>query len=157
MTPTHINRNSWTIPLQGAISDPNLSDGSAAGSGVNPDTVQVTLLDENGDTAGQAAQAVTLSTAAWQIDYIFNGKRPNGLYHIEIQAGDLAGNVITQTIGSVRLDTYAGRVDLNQGSQNQTAQPNAAVQTNGAIQTTCPPGQRRERTECARRTGPGPQ
>ena len=129
VTPTHINRNSWTIPLQGAISDPNLSDGSAAGSGVNPDTVQVTLLDENGDTAGQAAQAVTLNTAAWQIDYIFNGKRPNGLYHIEIQAGDLAGNVITQTIGSVRLDTYAGRVDLNQGSQNQTAQPNAAVQT----------------------------
>ena len=136
--PSKGDNNTWTVPLQGSISDPALSDGSAAGSGINPGTVQVTLFDENGDTAGQAAQAVTLSNNTWQLDYTFNGKRPNGLYTIEIHAVDLAGNIITQTIGSVRLDTYGGHADLYQNRLDNNVQANSTVQARVASAANAP-------------------
>ena len=128
--PAHLERNTWTVPLQGSISDPGLSDSSASGSGVNPGNVQVTLVDENGNSAGQAAQAVAINNTIWQLDYIFNGKRPNGLYDIQMVAGDWAGNVITQTLGTVRVDTYGGRVDLYHDHQDGGSQTNGAVQAN---------------------------
>jgi Concanavalin A-like lectin/glucanases superfamily/Bacterial TSP3 repeat len=133
--PNHIGRNSWTVPLAGSISDPALSDGSAAGSGVNPASVQVTLLDANGNTAGQAAQLVTLNNNAWQLDYAVDGKRPNGLYNVQMRAGDMAGNVITQTVGSLRLDTYGGHPDLYQDRNADNTQASSAISQTNTLQT----------------------
>jgi hypothetical protein len=131
----HTGHNSWSVPLDGTISDPDLSDGNP-GSGVDPASVQVTLLDENGNNTGQAGQLVTLNNNTWQLDYAVDGKRPNGLYDIEMRAGDWAGNVITQTIGSLRLDTYGGHADLYQDRLADNSQASSAVSQNGALQTT---------------------
>ncbi|MEM7344038.1 MAG: LamG domain-containing protein, partial [Chloroflexota bacterium] len=111
-SPVRQNKNEWHIPLSGTVSDPNLVNGSGAGSGVVADTVMVTLYEEDGDVAGAGIQSATVNNGNWSLDYLFNGSRPNGLFTIELIASDEVGNETIQMLGTLRIDGRSSRIDL---------------------------------------------
>ena len=120
-SPTQTSLDSWEISLNGTVTDPEVIS-NVAGSGVNEDSVQISLLDANGDVAGSGVQFATVTNSDWQIDYQFEGQRPNGLYQIQLRVEDVVGNAAETIIGSVRIDVEAGRFDLyTVGVENENA------------------------------------
>ncbi len=115
--PSQLQR--WVLSLAGTITEPNLSSGDA-GSGIR--TLQLTIYDADNKIIGAGTQPVSVPVSApvsitgngpWQHDYLFFEK-PDGLYRIEAQVSDKAGNQRTIQLGTVHFDGHA---------------PNAAVTT----------------------------
>ena len=109
-------RDTWHLSLSGTILDELLSDG-VDGSGVDLNSVWITVQQENGDVVGYGAQRPVLTPAAlgynWQIDYLFPEREPTGLLTVVIEAKDRVGNQSTRQI-SVLLDATppTGTLDL---------------------------------------------
>ena len=102
----------WTVPLDGTVNDPNLSSGDP-GSDVASDGVHVTLLDTEGNPAGQGRQAATLNGNHWTADYDFYEADATGTYTVSVAARDKVGNSSTTNLLTVRLDTTAPRASLD--------------------------------------------
>lgn len=81
----------WLLPLSGNISDPILPDGFD-GSGVDPDSVFVSVTDDRGVLLGGAPQKADVEGSGWSIDYEIFGPRPTGRYTITVTAEDMVGN-----------------------------------------------------------------
>ncbi|MCP4428773.1 MAG: LamG domain-containing protein, partial [Chloroflexi bacterium] len=105
---------SWTLPLAGSISDPDIAIG-ISGSGVVTNTVLISLVDSSGAILNGAPQAVTVSGWGWSIDYLLGGERPSGRYTIEVTSADLMGNEATAVIGAIYLDERSPSVDTLNG------------------------------------------
>ncbi|MCP4537114.1 MAG: DUF11 domain-containing protein, partial [Chloroflexi bacterium] len=117
-TPAQDTELYWTLTLTGAITDPDLGDGSAAGSGVLTSNVKINLLDEEGLLAtGLGPQTASVAGDVWSVDYVFDGNRPTGQYTIRVIAEDKVGNILSSTVGivgsDIRTDASAPDVDLH--------------------------------------------
>ncbi len=68
--------DTWTISLNGTISDPAV--GGTPGSGLVTESVMVSLVNSTGKTLdGEAQQAiVNEDTDTWTIDYLVGGEKP---------------------------------------------------------------------------------
>ena len=107
-----ISATEWTIPLSGLVDDPDIANGGGAGSGLVAESVRVTLYEEDGDVAGSGPQIAEVNGSQWSLDYLFNGRKPNGLYTVNIIAMDEVGNIAETTVGTVLIDGRASRIDL---------------------------------------------
>ncbi|MGD8969378.1 MAG: LamG domain-containing protein, partial [Anaerolineae bacterium] len=107
-------QNTWMVHLSDTLQDPTIQgSGGAAGSGVAPGSVWVTLLDPQGEVAGRGARQATLTDSTWAVDYLFDRVMPTGLYTVSIQAADMVGNESTTTLGTIQVDATASSADLN--------------------------------------------
>ncbi|MCZ7568702.1 MAG: proprotein convertase P-domain-containing protein [Ardenticatenaceae bacterium] len=110
--------DTWKLALSGTVSDPTLSSG-AAGSGVNPESVQVTLLDAEGNSAGAGMQLAAVTGSQWAVDYLFYDANPTGVYTLTVQAEDRMGNRATRSV-RFHLDASppGAELDLNAAPAN---------------------------------------
>lgn len=99
--------NVWTVDLSGSVSDPNIAGTSAPGSGLQPDSVRVALLDANGAIVGGQAQPVTLSGNTWTITYTIAEAHPTGRYTVRLEAIDRMGNQANLVLGTIQVDATA--------------------------------------------------
>jgi subtilisin-like proprotein convertase family protein len=99
--------NVWTVDLSGSVSDPGIAGTSMPGSGLQPDSVRVALLDANGALVGEQAQPVTLSGNAWAITYNIAEARPTGRYTVRLEAADRVGNRASRVLGTILVDAAA--------------------------------------------------
>ncbi|MCP5096129.1 MAG: hypothetical protein GY943_11290, partial [Chloroflexi bacterium] len=121
-SPVRINYNEWYIPLDGTGSDPKI--GTSGGSGLKTDSVMVALYEEDGDMAGAGLQTATVVDGNWSVDYLFNGRRPNGQYSIEVSAMDELGNITVATLGTLHIDGHSSRIDLYaEAGENENIPP----------------------------------
>ena len=82
----------WTIDLAGAISDPPVNDGLISpGSGVNPTSVLVSILTNEGS---QIVQPAVLAGSGWSavIEFPTATGDPTGAYTVTVRAADNVGN-----------------------------------------------------------------
>ncbi|HQI84959.1 MAG TPA: tandem-95 repeat protein [Anaerolineae bacterium] len=103
--------NVWSVDLSGSVSDPNIAGTSTPGSGLQPDSVRVALLDANGAIVGEQAQPVTLSGNAWTVAYRIAEARPTGRYTVRLEAADRVGNQASLVLGTILVDASAPRGD----------------------------------------------
>ncbi|MCA0353706.1 MAG: hypothetical protein LCH85_17065 [Chloroflexi bacterium] len=95
----------WTVALNGTVSD--------TGSGIDPSSVQLSLLDSSGALAGlDQAQTATVSGNTWSLNYGFANKRPAGRYNLSLSATDMVGNNWSGIVGSIVLDGRAPSMQL---------------------------------------------
>jgi len=103
----------WIAPLNGTMADPALSSGTP-GSGVDPDTVLVTLVGPQGDSLGAERQLAAVRRGTWTIDYLFSGARPTGRYTVTVAAADRMGNASSAEASvHLHLDAAAPAADLD--------------------------------------------
>ena len=103
--------DTWLLSLSGTVSDPVLPGGHA-GSGVAPESVRVTLLDADGDPAGDGPQAVTINDSTWALDYVFSEASPTGPYTLHIEAEDGVGNQTSTDLVTLQVDATAPSAEL---------------------------------------------
>ncbi|HEX8683017.1 MAG TPA: LamG-like jellyroll fold domain-containing protein, partial [Ardenticatenaceae bacterium] len=106
-----------STPLQ-VVSEVTLSgtvsDGGIVSSGVATETVAVQLLDAQGGQVSGYASA-TSDGSVWSVAYPL-GPNPYGAYSVVLSVQDEVGNAITDTLGTVALDSLAPTGDLMVGS-----------------------------------------
>ncbi|MFV9507238.1 MAG: LamG-like jellyroll fold domain-containing protein [Oscillochloridaceae bacterium umkhey_bin13] len=107
LAPTRLADGSWAINLSGTISDP--PSGGQPGSGVDPASLQVTLLavgNELGGPQGGSTVAANLNGERWQVLYQLPSAPldPTGFYQATLRAADRVGNPVAV---SVRLQVDA--------------------------------------------------
>jgi hypothetical protein len=102
----------WNVSLSGTISDPRLST-AVAGSGINTETVLVSLIDTTGAVVAGGPYLATISGSTWSVDYAVTDDRPVGRYTVRMAAADQIGNSVTQDLGTVLLDGRAPAVKFN--------------------------------------------
>ncbi|MFM8319582.1 MAG: LamG domain-containing protein, partial [Chloroflexota bacterium] len=107
-------RNTWFLPLSFTVQDPGLDDGSDP-SGLDPNSVRVTIYSPSGQPAGQGTQIPTYDAAGgrWTLDYLFPEKEPSGRLVVVIEATDRVSNHTIHRY-NVLLDASPGRGQLNQ-------------------------------------------
>ncbi|MEM7029933.1 MAG: LamG-like jellyroll fold domain-containing protein [Chloroflexota bacterium] len=98
---TEVSDQQWTASIQGTANDPRPNSTYWTDSGVA--SVSVTLLDRQGQVAGEGKQ-LAQGTTAWSVDYSFLNVRPSGVYTIVVDVDDNVGNSGTYTVGTVLLD-----------------------------------------------------
>ena len=79
--------NTWAVRLSGTVSDPPLAD-SSAGSGVQPQSVVVTLLTAQGGSVGAGRQIARVSGSQWSLDYALTNNQSSGAYTVQVEAAD---------------------------------------------------------------------
>jgi uncharacterized repeat protein (TIGR01451 family) len=97
------------VTLSGTV-----SDGGIVSSGVATETVAVQLLDAQGGQVSGYASA-TSDGSVWNVVYPL-GPNPYGEYSVVLSVQDKVGNAITDTLGTVALDSLAPTGDLMVGS-----------------------------------------
>jgi hypothetical protein len=105
----------WTIDLAGAISDPPVNDGQISpGSGVNPASVLVSILTNEGS---QVVQPAVLAGSGWSavIEFPAAIGDPTGAYTVTARAADNVGNQ-GEASGSLRLDVARVTATISQAS-----------------------------------------
>ncbi len=94
-------RKTWYLYMQGQVLDETLSQGSP-GSGLDLNSIKVTIYSENGEIVGAGEQLPILTPATngydWELDYLFPEKEPTGALTAVITATDMVGNQTTKTI-----------------------------------------------------------
>ena len=112
LTPMPNQNDSWTVALNGTVSDATLS-GGFAGSGVISTTVLVGLRASDGSYLSANRQQVALNSTNWSVTFQILNEQPNGTYTIELQAADALGNQATVDVGSLLFDVVApvGEID----------------------------------------------
>jgi len=114
-------KNTWQVHLNGTVSDPALTGGRIAGSGVQTDSVRVALLDSIGEIPGGRAQTVVLSGTTWSLDYIIKVAQPTGRYTVRVTALDRVGNSTQFDRGPFQIDAVAPGGDVNAASLSSIA------------------------------------
>jgi subtilase family serine protease/subtilisin-like proprotein convertase family protein len=76
----------WKLSLSGTIGDPQI--GSVVGSGVAPESIQVSLIDSDGSVIGLGTQLAKLTGTAWSLDYLLDEADPSGGYTVKLTAVD---------------------------------------------------------------------
>ena len=94
-----------TLDLFGTVSDAGL-----VSSGVNPNTMVVSLYDKPGEERSNV-RAVTSDGATWAVEYPFTVP-PYGAYGIWTSVEDQAGNRFDGTVGLIKLDAYGAIADV---------------------------------------------
>ncbi|MFN8471119.1 MAG: LamG-like jellyroll fold domain-containing protein [Anaerolineae bacterium] len=118
--------NAWVLPLAGAVTDPALA-GGAAGSGVDPNSVRVSLVRPDGEIVG-GPQTATVSAGRWSLDYILRDANPTGGYTVRVEAADAVGNKTVSDASIVRLDATAPGAELTStGASTVTIGSGAAL------------------------------
>ena len=114
----------WVVHLTGEVSDPDLAD-DHPGSGVATDSVEVTLFNAGGGTAGEGPEPATVSGNSWSVDYVLTEAQPDGHYTVTVKATDnvatlpglsddqVAHHTATLERG-IHIDTTAPAVHLDQ-------------------------------------------
>jgi len=107
-------QNTWLVQLNGTVNDPILANsGNAAGSGVQADSVRVSLVDATGAILGGAAQAVALSGVNWSLDYLIPEAQPTGRYTVHLEAADRIGNQADIALATILVDASAPGGDVS--------------------------------------------
>ncbi|MBA3469749.1 MAG: hypothetical protein H0T53_08900 [Herpetosiphonaceae bacterium] len=108
----------WSVTLAGAISDPAIAlagGGTIAGAGVDPDSVQVALIDAASNSVSSRTFLATVSGNTWTVDYRILGQRPTGLYTLQVSAADLLGNQTAgANVGTVLFDLQPPSIELDE-------------------------------------------
>jgi len=94
---------SWSLPLSGTISDPDISSG-VPGSGIYTDTVILSIIDGQGKELGGNPQTAVISGGLWSVNYQIAGERPLGMYTLTLSLEDRVGNQASLPVGTIRLD-----------------------------------------------------
>ncbi len=103
----------WRVRLSGGIVDPAIK-GGAPGSGVDTESVAVTLLGPEGDPLGAGRQPAAIGGGTWSLNYVFGGARPTGRYTITVTAADRLGNASSAEAPiDLHLDATAPTADLD--------------------------------------------
>ena len=105
----------WTINLAGEISDPPVNDGLISpGSGVNPTSVLVSILTNEGS---QVVQPADLAGSGWSavIEFPAATGDPTGAYTVTVRAADNVGNQ-GEASGALRLDVARVTATISQAS-----------------------------------------
>ncbi|HZW04621.1 MAG TPA: LamG-like jellyroll fold domain-containing protein, partial [Anaerolineaceae bacterium] len=101
--------NTWFLHMQGQVVDEILNQGQP-GSGLDLDSMKVTVYSENNEVAGKGAQVPTLVPVEngydWSLDYLFPEAEPTGALTVVIEVKDLVGNQAAHTV-HVLLDATA--------------------------------------------------
>jgi hypothetical protein len=112
----------WFLHMEGQVLDDTLSQGSP-GSGLDLNSMKVTVYSENGEVVGEGEQMPALTPATngydWTLDYLFPEKEPTGALTVVIQAKDLVGNLATKTI-HILMDASAPNTKM-ESHQVQTS------------------------------------
>ncbi|MCI0394919.1 MAG: tandem-95 repeat protein [Chloroflexi bacterium] len=123
----------WSIDLSGTLADPELNTTPAvAGSGVDPTSVLVTLVDETGRIVGKIGQPAIVSGANWSLIYRIKGFRPLGVSTIQLTVADLVGNQATHAVGTLRFDERPPQASFNRWLMNNTVISDTATLTGPA-------------------------
>lgn len=110
--------NHWYLRMQGQVFDDSLSSG-LPGSGLDINSMKVTVYSENGEVVGAGEQIPDLVPAErgydWNLDYLFPETEPTGALKVVIEVKDLVENLATKTI-NILLDASApnARMESNQ-------------------------------------------
>ncbi|MFN8497212.1 MAG: LamG-like jellyroll fold domain-containing protein [Anaerolineae bacterium] len=102
--------NAWVLALAGSVGDPPVA-GGAAGSGVDPNSVSVSLVRPGGEVVG-GPQAATVSGGRWSLDYVLRDANPTGGYTVRVAAADAVGNKTVADGAIVRLDATPPGAEL---------------------------------------------
>lgn len=109
-------KNTWYIGLAGTIVDEDLRD-STAGSGVDPESMLVTIYSEAGEIVGAGPQKPDLQKTArgysWTLNYLIPEKEPTGRLEIVVNGTDRVGNAASIST-HILLDATAPVADLDQ-------------------------------------------
>ena len=104
--PFTITENSsrhWTLTFSGLLTDPNVD--SRAGSGVDADTIRITLYDGIQNVLGAPSQAVTtFDNGTWTVNYQVKDAPPVGVYTVTVSVEDEVGNATSYVAGTIELD-----------------------------------------------------
>ena len=110
--------NTWIIDLSGTIQDEPLSDNSP-GSGIDLESVSVTIYNESGAKVGEGTQKPILTERTigygWSSSYLFPENEPTGKMTLVIKALDNVGNLEEKVI-TFYLDTSAPFSNLDESS-----------------------------------------
>ena len=121
--------NKWVIDLYGSIQDEPLSD-NQPGSGINLDSVFVTILNEDGGVVGDGRQKPVLSPRTigytYELSYLFPENEPTGQMTLVVEAQDKVGNLESKSI-TFYLDTSAPVAVLDESSKPVVDLSRAAV------------------------------
>ncbi|MEM7119535.1 MAG: LamG domain-containing protein, partial [Chloroflexota bacterium] len=101
----------WSMSLNGTVSDPQVA--GEAGSGVDPDSLMISLINSAGDTLDGHAQLATLNGNAWEISYVSSGSAPSGIYTVMVRVADEVGNGTETAVGTIWIDAQAAHADAD--------------------------------------------
>ncbi|HNT78983.1 MAG TPA: hypothetical protein PKH77_28600, partial [Anaerolineae bacterium] len=106
--------NTWQVRLSGTVKDPAIANtGGVVGSGVQADSVRVSLVDATGAILGGAARAVALSGGSWSVDYLIPDAQPTGRYTVRLEAADRVGNHADVALAAILVDASAPGGDVS--------------------------------------------
>ncbi|MEM7031362.1 MAG: LamG-like jellyroll fold domain-containing protein, partial [Chloroflexota bacterium] len=91
-----------------------ISDAGNPASGVASSTISIDIRDWQGISL-ESFEETDATPSTWQVEYPIVVP-PYGLYEVIASAGDIAGNVMTETIETIALDDLAPTADLMHGS-----------------------------------------
>ena len=111
-TPIPDHDVAWTISLSGAAFDPGFGPG-IPGSGVDPESISVSLIDSRGAVLNGTRQRASLAANQWSVDYEAQGARPGGEYTVRVEAADAVGNSVARDVGRIHLDTRPPHPDID--------------------------------------------
>ncbi|MGC9400243.1 MAG: LamG-like jellyroll fold domain-containing protein [Anaerolineae bacterium] len=124
LSPHPTEARAWAVTLSGSVSDPNLSSGGVAGSGVS--AVQITLLDANGAQVGEPVLA-TVHGNVWSVAYPLDDAEPTGDYTLRVVAGDRVGNSATYDLAAFHVDGSAPSATLDASTLPTTTLTSGAL------------------------------
>ncbi len=105
----------WFLSMQGQVFDDTLSQ-VLPGSGLDLNSMRVTIYSENGEVVGAGEQAPELTPATngydWQLNYLFPEKEPTGALTVVIEVLDRVGNKATKTI-NILLDVSSANARMD--------------------------------------------
>ncbi len=111
-------KNTWMLPLSGSIQDPELGDGTA-GSGLDLNSVRVSVVSADGAVIGSGTQTPTLTKDPsgpgylWALDYLMPEGEPSGEFTLVVEAADRVNNRSTSEIGfSIDATAPAAQIHL---------------------------------------------
>lgn len=109
---TQIGATTWEVALSGTISDPDLDTG-ISGSGVNTNTLYITLQNSALDVVGSPNQQATVNNdGSWTIAYEITGIAPAGRYTVTASAEDEVENSSETSLGTFAIDAQAPAVKM---------------------------------------------
>ncbi|MCX6019170.1 MAG: hypothetical protein NTZ50_11860, partial [Chloroflexi bacterium] len=93
------------LTFSGTVSDPSLANASsAAGSGVDPLSVQIELIGPAGNIVGGDSQRATITGTTWTVNYVVPEAEPLGKFTIVARGSDRVGNAASATRSGVVVD-----------------------------------------------------
>lgn len=135
-------KNSWILKMEGRVVDETLSNLPSGivipGSGLDLESMSVTVYSENGEIVGSGKQVPTLTPATngydWTLNYLFPEAEPTGALTVVIEVKDKVGNLGTKQI-NILMDASSPKSSMtsNQVLTSDTAAMFSADSLDGKL------------------------